>query len=182
MRRPRKLSYEEAADIPIAGRAARRLLSKGNSQRGQKVMIYGASGSVGTYAVQIAKSFGSDVTGVCSTANLEKVRSLGADRVIDYTKGDIAASEERYDTIFDTVAKLPKAQSSAILAPTGSYVTIARLDTKQTKEELTFLKELAEAGNLQVVIDRCYPMEQMAEAHRYVDLGQKMGNVVITVG
>lgn len=179
--KPRNLSYEEAAAIPIAGPAALRLLRKGNIQRGQKVMIYGASGSVGTYAVQIAKSFGAEVTGVCSTANLEKVRSLGADRVIDYTKGDLSASEERYDTIFDTVAKLPKSLSSAILAPNGSYVTIARLDTKQTKEELTFLKELAEEGKLQVVIDRCYPMEQMAEAHRYVDLGQKMGNVVITV-
>lgn len=179
--KPGNLSYEEAAAIPIAGPAALRLLRKGNIQRGQKVMIYGASGSVGTYAVQIAKYYGAEVTGVCSTASLERVKSLGADRVIDYTKEDISAREERYDTIFDTVAKLAKSQYTAILAPTGSYVTIAKLDTKQTMEELSFLKELAEAGKLQVVIDSCYPMEQMVEAHRYVDLGQKMGNVVITV-
>jgi len=179
--KPRNLSYAEAAAIPIAGPAALRLLRKGKIQRGQKVMIYGASGSVGTYAVQIAKYFGAEVTGVCSTANLEKVKSLGADRVIDYTKEEISAREERYDTIFDTVAKLPKSQYSKVLAPNGSYVTIARLDTKQTMEELSFLKELAEAGKLKAVIDRCYSMESIVEAHRYVDLGQKMGNVVITV-
>ncbi len=180
--KPGNLSYEEAAAIPIAGPAALRLLRKGNIQSGQKVMIYGASGSVGTYAVQIAKSFGAEVTGVCSTPNLERVKALGADRVIDYTREDISARAERYDTIFDTVAKLPKSQASPILTPEGSYVTIARLDTKQTREELTFLKELAEAGKLKVVIDRCYPLESMVEAHRYVDQGQKMGNVVITVG
>jgi NADPH:quinone reductase-like Zn-dependent oxidoreductase len=179
--KPGNLSYEEAAAIPIAGPAALRLLRKGNIQSGQKVMIYGASGSVGTYAVQIAKSFGAEVAGVCSTPNLERVKALGADRVIDYTREDISARAERYDAIFDAVAKLPKSQASPILTPEGSYVTIARLDTKQTREELTFLKELAEAGKLKVVIDRCYPLESMVEAHRYVDQGQKMGNVVITV-
>lgn len=179
--KPRNMSYAEAAAIPIAGPAALRLLRKGNIQRGQKVMIYGASGSVGTYAVQIAKYFGAEVTGVCSTANLERVRSLGADQVIDYTQEDVSARAERYDTIFDTVAKLPKSQYSIILAPNGSYVTIARLDTKQTMEELTFLKEMAEAGKLKVVIDRCYPLESIVDAHRYVDTEQKMGNVVITV-
>jgi NADPH:quinone reductase-like Zn-dependent oxidoreductase len=122
------------------------------------------------------------VTGVCSTANLERVKSLGADQVIDYTKTDFSSSEERYDTIFDTVAKFPKAQYSKVLATNGSYVTIAKLDTKQSIEELTFLKELIEAGKLKAVIDRCYPLESIVEAHRYVDTEQKMGNVVITVG
>jgi NADPH:quinone reductase-like Zn-dependent oxidoreductase len=179
--KPGNLTYEEAAVIPIAGPAALRLLRKGNIQRGQKVMIYGASGSVGTYAVQIARYFGADVTGVSSTANLDRVKSLGADQVIDYTKTDFSLSEERYDTIFDTVAKFPKSQYSTVLAPNGSYVTIAKLDTKQSMEELTFLKELVEAGKLKAVIDRCYPLENMVEAHRYVDTEQKMGNVVITV-
>ena len=110
------------------------------------------------------------------------MKSLGADYVIDYTKEDISAREERYDTIFDTVAKLPKSQYSKLLAPNGSYVTIAKLDTKQSMEELTFLKERIESGKLKAVIDRCYPLESMVEAHRYVDQGQKMGNVVITVG
>jgi NADPH:quinone reductase-like Zn-dependent oxidoreductase len=179
--KPRNMSYAEAAAVPIAGPAALRLLRKGYIQRGQKVMIYGASGSVGTYAVQIARYFGADVTGVSSTANLDGVKSLGADQVIDYTTTDFSLRIERYDTIFDTVAKFSKSQYSKVLAPNGSYVTIAKLDTKQTMEELTFLKELAEAGKLKVVIDRCYPLESIVEAHRYVDTEQKMGNVVITV-
>lgn len=179
--KPRNMSYQEAAAVPIGGPAALRLLRKGNIQRGQKIMIYGASGSVGTYAVQIAKSFGAEVTGVCSTANLERVRSLGADQVIDYTQEDVSARAERYDTIFDTVAKLPKSQYTKVLVPNGSYVTIAKLATKQSMEELTFLKELVEAGKLKVVIDRCYPLESIVEAHRYVDTEQKMGNVVITM-
>jgi NADPH:quinone reductase-like Zn-dependent oxidoreductase len=180
--KPRNMSYQEAAAVPIGGPAALRLLRKGNIQRGQKVMIYGASGSVGTYAVQIAKSFGAEVTGVSSTANLDRVKSLGADQVIDYTKTDFSLLEERYDTIFDTVAKFPKSQYANVLAPNGSYVTIAKLDTKQSIEELTYLKELIEAGKLKAVIDRCYPLESIVEAHRYVDTEQKMGNVVITVG
>jgi NADPH:quinone reductase-like Zn-dependent oxidoreductase len=179
--KPQNMTYEEAAAVPIAGPAALRLLRKGNIRAGQNVVIYGASGSVGTYAVQLARHFGADVTGVTGTANLNTAKSLGATRVVDYTKEDFSASGERFDAIFDTVAKCPKPQRTRALAPGGAYVTIARLSTKQSMEELTFLKELIEAGRIKAVIDRCYPLEQMVEAHRYVEAGHKRGNVVITV-
>ena len=179
--KPANITYEEAAALPIGATTALRLLRKGKLQRGQKILIYGASGSVGTYAVQLAKYFGADVTGVCSAANLELVKSLGADHVIDYSKEDFSSTEERYDVIYDTVAKFPKSQYSKVLQINGAYVTIARLSTKESLENLVFIKELIEAGEIKAVIDRCYPLEQMVEAHRYVDAGHKKGNVVITV-
>ena len=180
--KPTNLSYGEATAVPIGATTALRLLRKGNIQRGQKVLIYGASGSVGTYAIQLARYFGAEVTGVCSSANLEMVRSLGADYVLDYTKEKISSRAEQYDVIFDTVAKLPQSEAVKALAPNGDYVTMARLDSKESMENLLFVKELIEAGALKVVIDRCYPLEQMVEAHRYVDTGRKKGNVVISVG
>ena len=180
--KPGNISFEEAAALPIGATTALRLLRKGNIQRGQKVLIYGASGSVGTYAIQLAKYFGAEVTGVCSTANLDIVKSLGADHVIDYTKEDFSASEERYDAIFDTVAKFPKTIASKVLAPNGTYVTMAQLDSKESMDNLVFIKELIETGKIKAVIDRCYPLEDMVEAHRYVDAGHKKGNVVISVG
>lgn len=180
--KPTNITYEEAAALPIGATTALRLLRKGNIQRGQKVLIYGASGSVGTYAVQLAKVFGAEVTGICSTSNLELVKSLGADHVIDYTKEDFSAVNKRYDIIFDTVAKFPRAQYSKVLAPNGTYVSMVKLDSKENMDNLVFIKDLVEAGKLKVVIDRCYPLEDMVEAHRYVDAGHKKGNVVITVG
>jgi len=180
--KPANISFEEAAALPIGATTALRMLRKGNIQRGQKVLIYGASGSVGTYAVQLAKYFGADVTGVCSTSNIEMVKSLGADHVIDYTKADFSSIEERYDVIFDTVAKFPKPQYSKVLAPNGAFVSMAKLDTKENIDNLIFIKELIEKGEIKAVIDQCYPLEDMVEAHRYVDAGHKKGNVVIAVG
>lgn len=179
--KPHTMTYEEAAAVPIGGPTALRLLRKGKIQRGQKVLVYGASGSVGTYAVQIAKSFGADVTAVCSTDHLDMVKSLGADRVIDYTREDFSSGGAEFDAILDAVGKCEKAQAEKALVPGGVFVTVAKLNTKQSLEELTAVHKLIEAGKVRAVIDRCYPLEQVPEAHRYVETGRKAGNVVITV-
>ncbi len=180
--KPSNVTYKEAAALPIGATTALRLLRKGNIQSGQKVLIYGASGSVGTYAIQLAKYFGADVTGVCSTSNIEMVKSLGADHVIDYTKEDFSSREERYDVIFDTLAKFPKSEYSKVLKPNGTYVSMAKLSTKESMDNLVTIKELIEKGEIKAIIDRCYPLEDMVEAHRYVDAGHKKGNVVISMG
>lgn len=200
--KPAHLSDEEAAAIPVGGRTALYFLREANIQPGQKVLIYGASGSVGTYAVQLARYFGAEVTGVCSTANLELVKSLGADRVIDYTQEDFAGNGETYDVIFDTVGKSSYSDSMRSLKKDGTFLHAAAtpgiglrmLWTSMTSrkklvgggpprhaEDLVFLRELSEAGEIRPVIDRGYPMERIVEAHRYVDQGHKKGNVVITV-
>ena len=177
---PAGIRYEEAAAVPVGGMTALYLLKKGNVQKGQKVLVYGASGSVGTYALQLAKYFGAEVTGVCSTSNVALVKSLGADHVIDYKKEDLSQNGQTYDVVFDAVGKLPSAMKKSLLKENGHFVSVQAM-TKEESENLLLLAELLETGKLKAVIDKRYPLEQTAEAHRYVEAGHKKGNLVITV-
>jgi NADPH:quinone reductase-like Zn-dependent oxidoreductase len=181
--KPANLTYEEAAAIPGAGQTAWQCLKKGKIQRRQTMLIYGASGAVGTYAVQLAsRHFGADVTGVCSGTNLELVKSLGASQVIDYTREDFTQSGATYDVVFDAVGKLIPAQGKKALKQAGVYINVhADSDGGDKPGNLRLLKELIEAGKIKPAIDRVYPLEQIVEAHRYVEQGHKKGNVVITM-
>ncbi len=200
--KPDNMTYEEAAAVPTGGVNALHFLRRGNIQSGEKVLINGGAGSIGTFAVQIAKSFGAEVTGVDSTRKLDMLRSIGADQVIDYTQEDFTKNGETYDVIFDVVGKSSYSRSVRSLKQNGRYLLANTQLTQMLRglwtsmisskkvifafanpktEDLIFLKELIEAGKIKSVIDRRYPLEQTAEAHRYVDTGQKIGHVVITV-
>jgi NADPH:quinone reductase-like Zn-dependent oxidoreductase len=199
--KPASLTYVEAAAIPFGGRTALHFLWRGNIQRGQRLLINGASGAVGVYAVQLGKYFGAEVTGVCSTANIAMVKSLGADEVIDYTSEDFVKNGKTYDIIFDAVGKTTFSECKSSLKEEGFYLhtvmmlpglkgLLSSITTRKkviggTPSEhstsLDFLRELIETGKIKPVIDRCYPLEQIAEAHRYVDEGHKKGNVAITI-
>jgi alcohol dehydrogenase len=183
--KPANVTYREAAAIPYGGLLALHFLKQGGIAPGKRVLIFGASGATGTAAVQLAKHFGARVTGVCSARNLELVRSLGAESAIDYTSQDFTTMSDRYDLIFAAVGVRYHPPSEdvcrKVLAPGGAYVTVDGWNPKMTREMLVELRDLAEAGKFRPVIDRCYPLAEMAEAHRYVETQRKTGNVVIEV-
>jgi NADPH:quinone reductase-like Zn-dependent oxidoreductase len=200
--KPANLSYEEAAALSFGGTTALDFLRRGKLQSGERILVNGASGGVGTAAVQLARHFGAEVTGVCSTANIELVKSLGASHVIDYTQEDFTQNGETYDVIIDTTGTAPFSRSQVSLKEEGRLLMVLAglpdmlkilwvLMTSSKKviagpvatgaEDLRFLAELAAAGEFKPVIDRRYPFEQMVEAHRYVDTGRKKGNVIVTL-
>jgi len=201
--KPGSISFEEAAAIPVGGVNALHFLRLAEIKPGGQVLIYGSSGAIGTFAVQLAKHFGAEVTAVCSQAKNELVRSLGADYVIDYKTQRLSDSQQLFDVVFDTIGKSPYSESLQILKPGGIYLLAnptfrqqlrsywtQLISNKRTTcklahnsiEALEYLTSLAEQGELKVVVDRCYPMEQIIEAHHYVEQGHKSGNVVIIVG
>jgi NADPH:quinone reductase-like Zn-dependent oxidoreductase len=201
--KPTNMTYEEATVVPVGGSNALHFLRSGGVKSGQKVLINGAGGGIGTMAIQLARSWGAEVIAVDSTEKLDMLRSIGADRVIDHTKEDFTKSGETYDVIFDVVGKSPVSRSIGSLNDNGTLLLanhglvvpkfqglwasmtrgkkVINTMARENKEDLVFLRELIESGKLSAVIDRRYPLERTAEAHEYVDTGQKKGNVVITV-
>lgn len=178
--KPKNLSFKEAAALPVGGMTALFLLNKAKLSKGQDVLVYGASGSVGSYAIQIAKAQGATVIAVCSNANFDMVKSLGADNVIDYRKEDYSLLEKKFDIVFDAVGKTSKSKAKKVLKQGGLFVSIASL-TSLKQEHLNKLHELAEEGKVKPHIDKCFPLSDIVAAHEYVDKGRKRGNVVIKI-
>lgn len=178
--KPANMSFEQAAAVPVGGLTAQAFLRRAGVRSGQRVLVYGASGSVGTFAVQLARHLGARVTGVCSTPNVELVGSLGADDVLDYTKEDFVTCGRVFDVVFDAVGKCSAARGRAVLAKGGRYLSVHG-SARVHDDDLERLRGLIEAGELTAVIDRMYPLERIADAHRYVEQGHKKGNVVVTV-
>ncbi len=178
--KPANMTFEEAATVPVGGLTALRFLRQSGIKKGDAVMVYGASGSVGSFAVQIAKAFGAEVTGVCSTGSLSLVKQLGAHEIIDYTNSDFTKTAKRFDIIFDAVGKTSKSKCKHLLKPGGKYVSVTQRP-KSNAGDLLVLKELIESGKLITVIDRRYPLEQIREAHSYVESFRKKGNVVVNI-
>ena len=178
--KPSNMTFEEAATVPIGGVTALRYLRTANISSGQNILIYGASGSVGTFAIQLARYFGANVTAVCSTSNMELAKSLGADRVIDYTQEDFTTTGVQYDIVFDAVGKTSRSACKKLLKPGGNYVTVWGSAKKGTND-LLLLKDLIEAGKLKTVIDRRYTLDQIRDAHAYVETFRKKGNVSVQV-
>ncbi|MED1864446.1 NAD(P)-dependent alcohol dehydrogenase [Fictibacillus nanhaiensis] len=180
--KPQNVTFEEAAAIPFGGTTALHFLRKGKIQSGQKVLVYGASGAVGSAAVQLAKFFDTEVTAVCGPTNLELVKSLGADHVVDYTNEDFTKSHKKYDIIFDAVGKISTFKCQKALKENGKFVTVdGQGIAKERTEDLEFLRKRIESGQMKPVIDRYYMLDQVSEAHEYVETGRKKGSVVIRV-
>jgi NADPH:quinone reductase-like Zn-dependent oxidoreductase len=183
--RPTNLTYDESAALPYGGLIASFFVRRLRVRKGQRLLVYGASGAIGTSVVQLARHLGAEVTGVCSTTNLELVRSLGASTVIDYTRNDFTQSGRRYDIIFDAVGKRKSAKAmlnaGTALASGGVSMSVDDAFPRTKKSDLLVLQELAESGAFQPVIDRRYTLDEIVEAHRYVDLGHKKGNVIVTI-
>ncbi len=178
--KPLNMSFEEAATVPLGAMTAIQFLRQAGIKSGDQVLIYGASGSVGTFAVQLAKYFGATVTGACSGKNIELVKSLGADRVIDYTQGELSKLDMKFDVIFEAVGKVSKSRLKGLLKPSGKFVSVMT-NPKRQKDDLITIKQIIEKGQLRAVIDRTYSLDRIREAHAYVEQFHKRGNVAISV-
>ncbi|MCL4152635.1 UNVERIFIED_CONTAM: hypothetical protein GTU68_019276, partial [Idotea baltica] len=178
--KPKNINYSEAAALPIGAMTAIYLLEKANLEKGQNVLIYGASGSVGSYALQIANQKDTKVTAVCSASNFEMVKSLGAERLIDYKKDDYSKSNEKFDIIFDAVGKTTKSKAKKVLKSGGVFVSV-KMITKEKNEHLELIKNMTEKGELKPFIDKTFIIDEIVKAHKYVDTGRKRGNVVIKI-
>lgn len=180
-KKPTNMSFEEASAVPIPGLGALALVKKSGVEKGKKVLVCGASGSVGTFTIQLAKYFGGEVTAVCSSGNFKLAKSLGASKTIDYNKEDFTKSKIKYDCVIDAIGKTLKSACKGIIAPNGKFISMHYVSYKDTVEDLIFLKTLIEKDKVKSVIDKVYPIERIGEAHEYVEKGHKKGNVIIQI-